>query len=101
MLVSYPPPPSPPPDLSVLDWSKQEQLAIALGNAVYVLDTDKGGITNLCNLDSGPSYISSVQWNRSGKYLAVGTSDAEIQVNRVCNLQLCTHTNSFVPTLYT
>lgn len=66
--------------LSVLDWSKQEQLAIALGNAVYVLDTDKGGITNLCNLDSGPSYISSVQWNRSGKYLAVGTSDAEIQL---------------------
>ena len=55
-------------------------LAIALGGVVYVLDTESGGSSSLCNTGSETTYISSVQWNKSGKYLAVGTSDAEVQV---------------------
>ena len=67
-------------DLNVLDWGKGDQLAVALGGSVYLLDTKKGGISNLCELHPNSLYVSSLQWNRTGKYLAIGTSDAEVQV---------------------
>jgi cell division cycle protein 20 (cofactor of APC complex) len=69
-----------PTDLNVLDWGRGDQLAVALGGSVYLLDTKKGGINNLCELQPNSLYVSSLQWNRTGKYLAVGTSDAEVQV---------------------
>ena len=67
-------------------------LAIALGGVVYLLDTESGGSSSLCSTGSENTYISSVQWNKSGKYLAVGTSDAEVQV---CILLI------YLPTPYT
>ena len=67
-------------DLNVLDWSRSGHLAVALGGAVYVLDTEKGGINHLCDMDSDQLCVSSLQWNTNGKYLAIGCSDAEIQV---------------------
>lgn len=67
-------------DLNVLDWSRTGHLAIALSGAVYVLDTDSGGINHLCSTETDSLYVSSLQWNKTGKYLAVGTSDAEVQV---------------------
>ena len=70
-------------DLNVLDWGRGEQLAIALGRSVYLLDTKKGGITNLCELQPNSLYVTSLRWNRNGKYLAIGTSDAEVQVSMV------------------
>ena len=48
---------------------------------MYVLDTESGGSSSLCSTESENTYISSVQWNKSGKYLAVGTSSAEVQVH--------------------
>jgi cell division cycle protein 20 (cofactor of APC complex) len=66
--------------LNVLDWSREGKLAIALGGVVYVLDTESGGSSSLCSTGSENTYISSVQWNKSGKYLAVGTSNAEVQL---------------------
>ena len=67
-------------DLNVLDWSTGGKLAIALGGMVYVLDTESGDTCSLCNTGSENIYISSIQWNKSGKYLAVGTSNGEVQV---------------------
>ena len=68
-------------DLNVLDWSEQGHLAIALSGAVYVMDTNKGGgVKHLCSMESDSQYVSSVQWSKTGKYLAVGTSNKEVQV---------------------
>lgn len=53
-------------------------VSIALGSAVYVFSANKGDVHQLCDL--GSHYVTSVQWNISGKYLAVGTSDAQVQV---------------------
>ena len=69
----------------MLDWSKRGQLAVALAGSVYLLNTQGGGINQLCNMETDSIYVSSLQWNKSGKYLAVGTSDAEVQV---CELSL-------------
>jgi len=64
----------------VLDWNRTGHLAIALSGAVYVLDTDSGGINHLCSTETDSLYVSSLQWSKTGKYLAVGTSDAEVQL---------------------
>ena len=56
-------------------------VSIALGSAVYIFSTSQGGdVHQLCDL--GSKYITSVQWNKSGKYLAVGTSNAQVQVRK-------------------
>lgn len=62
-------------------------VSIALGSSVYVFNASKGEVQQLCDLDS--LYVTSVQWNRSGKYLAVGTSDAEIQVSSGVMVWVC------------
>ena len=67
-------------DLNILDWGKKNQLAIALAGSVYVLNTDTGSISNLCTTEAESTYVSSLQWNKLGKYLAIGTSDSEVQV---------------------
>ena len=67
-------------DLNLLDWSKQDVICIALESSVYVFNASKGDVQQLCDLES--SYVTSLQWNLSGKYLAVGTNDADVQVNR-------------------
>jgi WD40 repeat protein len=55
-------------------------VSIALGSTVYVFSPSKGGdVHQLCDL--GSNYVTSVQWNKSGKYLAVGTSEAQVQVS--------------------
>lgn len=66
-------------DLNLLSWSKQDMVSIALGPAVYVFSGSKGDVHQLCDL--GSRYVTSVQWSRSGKYLAVGTSDAQVQAS--------------------
>ncbi len=100
MVCALPTPPSPPPlvmvcalpthpsygvciasptaDLNVLDWSSTGVLAVALRDTVYLLNKASGAIDQL----SVPSseYVSSLAWNKTGKYLALGTSNAEIQV---------------------
>ena len=75
-------------DLNVLDWGEQGHLAIALSDAVYVMDTNKGGVKHLCSMESDSQYISSVLWSKTGKYLAVGTSNAEVQVRKCFSIVL-------------
>ena len=82
-------------DLNVLDWGEQGHLAIALSDAVYVMDTNKGGVKHLCSMESGSQYISSVLWSKTGKYLAVGTSNAEVQVRKCLNIS-CMSTSAAV-----
>lgn len=76
-----------------MDWSKRSVLAIALGGVVYLLDTESGGSNSLCNTGSENTYISSLQWNKSGKYLAIGTSDAEVQVSSMYMAHVFSSTN--------
>ena len=51
---------------------------------MYVMDTNKGGggVKHLCSMGSDSQYVSSLQWSKTGKYLAVGTSDKEVQVSK-------------------
>lgn len=66
-----------------MDWSKRGVLAIALGSVVYLLNADTSDSSSLCSTGSENTYISSLQWNKTGQYLAIGTSNADVQVVRL------------------
>lgn len=70
-------------DLNVLDWSSNGYLAVALGGTVYVLHTDSGDISQLYEDPTESGYVSSLAWNKSGSFLAVGLSSTDVQVRTV------------------
>ena len=70
-------------DLNVLDWSRSNQLAIALGATVYLWNSETGSAVELLELgdeDDG-SCVCSLSFAEKGKYLAVGTHNGDIQVS--------------------
>ena len=77
-------------DLNLLDWSRSNVLAIALGNTIYLWNAESGSVQQLCELPDMDSYISSLAWGRAGDYLAFGTSSNEVyvwDVNRMKRLR--------------
>jgi len=66
--------------LNTIDWGRNNRLAIGLGGSVFLWDATDGSVQQLLELSSETDYISSVSWAGNGKYLAIGTSDAAIQV---------------------
>lgn len=69
-----------PPDLNVLDWGKNNILAIGLGSSVFLWNAKDGAVQHLADISSENDYVTSVSWAGNGKYLAVGSSDSAIQV---------------------
>ncbi|XP_073984224.1 cell division cycle 20 protein fzy [Rhodnius prolixus] len=65
--------------LNLVDWSKNNMLAVALGSNVYLWNATSGNISHLLELQS-PDYICSLNWITDGDTLAVGTSLGAIQV---------------------
>lgn len=63
-------------------------LAVALDNSVYLWSASSGDILQLLQMEQPGDYVSSVSWIKEGNYLAVGTSNAEVQVRLVPVLQL-------------
>lgn len=78
-------------DLNLVDWSSGNVLAVALDNSVYLWNAGSGDILQLLQMEQPGDYISSVAWIKEGNYLAVGTSNAEVQVSLVPLWWLCGH----------
>ena len=68
-------------DLNLLDWGNSSLLAVALSQSVYIWDSKTGKIVHLCQLESANDYVSSLKWEKSNGYLAVGTSDSHVEVS--------------------
>jgi cell division cycle protein 20 (cofactor of APC complex) len=64
----------------VLDWGKNNVLAIGLGSSVFLWNASDGSVSHLTDLASEEDYVSSLSWAGNGKYLAVGSTDAAIQL---------------------
>lgn len=67
-------------DLSLIDWSSQNMLAVALGSSVYLWNASKGEITLLQQSEIGGDYVSCVNWTADGNHLAVGLSSGCVEV---------------------
>lgn len=66
--------------LNLIDWSKQNLIAVALGDTVYLWNAESGDITELCHTENPGDYVSSVSWAFDGAHLAVGTRDSAVQI---------------------
>ncbi|XP_028820211.1 cell division cycle protein 20 homolog [Denticeps clupeoides] len=66
--------------LDLMDWGKQNLLAVALDHTVYVWDASKGDILQLMKMEQEEDYISSVSWSKDGNFLAIGSSDCTVQL---------------------
>ncbi|EQC25548.1 cell division cycle 20, cofactor-APC complex [Saprolegnia diclina VS20] len=73
--------------LNLLSWGKNNVLAVALGASLYLWNAATGAIDELMALD-GDEYISSVSWIQEGSTLAVGSSDATVQLWDTTNAKL-------------
>lgn len=66
--------------LNLLDWNRNNILAVALNKTVYLWNASTGGITKLHELQTPDSYVSSLKWSAHGDCLAIGTSFADVQL---------------------
>ncbi|XP_041354495.1 cell division cycle protein 20 homolog [Gigantopelta aegis] len=64
--------------LNLLDWSAHNQLAVALGSAVYLWNAQTESIAQLLDLNDQP--VTSVAWVKEGSILAVGAQDGSVQI---------------------
>lgn len=62
---------------------------MALDNSVYLWNHASGEIIQLLQMEHPDDYVSSVSWIKEGNYLAVGTSNAEVQVSAGVKLECC------------
>ena len=66
------------------------QVAVALNNAVYLWSAATGETELLMQCSGSDDYVTSVKWASDGNHVAVGTSDADVQLwdaNRVKQVQ--------------
>lgn len=78
--------------LNLLSWGSNNILAVALGQCVYLWNAETGDIEELMALEND-DYVCSVSWTEtsSASYLAIGTSDAKVQLwDVVANKQIRT-----------
>jgi len=66
--------------LNLLDWNQDNILAVALGQTVYLWNATNGNIQELMQASGTDNYITSISWIQRGKFIAVGTNAAEVQL---------------------
>lgn len=69
--------------INLLSWSKDNILAVALGQCVYLWNANTGDIQHLVTLSGADDYVTSVSWasiSSHTKYIAVGTNSSTIQL---------------------
>ncbi|KAK9320463.1 WD40-repeat-containing domain protein [Lipomyces orientalis] len=65
--------------LNLLDWSRNNQVAIGLDRDLYVWNAESGNVSNLLRTNSD-TYIAGIKWSGDGAYIAVGLSDGDVQI---------------------
>ena len=69
--------------LNLISWGKDNILAVALGQCVYLWNATTGDIQHLLTLSGEEDFVTSVRWaDLPGhtNYLAVGTNDGPVQL---------------------
>ena len=69
--------------LNLISWGRDNILAVALGQCVYLWNAASGEINHLLTLPGSDDYVTSVQWcdlERNSNYIAVGTNHGPVQV---------------------
>lgn len=64
--------------LNLIDWSATNQLAVGLGNCIYLWNAETSKVTKLCELQNDT--VTSVSWSADSQVLAVGCCKGEVQL---------------------
>lgn len=65
--------------LNLVDWGQSNSLAVGLGKAVYMWNSQSGRVVKLCELP-GDDSVTSVNWIQRGSHLAIGTHKGTVQI---------------------
>lgn len=74
--------------LNLLSWSSRNQLAVALGQRLYVWDPVTSNIELLMECSTEETYVSSVSFCSDGAYIAVGTNENLVHIYDTEKLRL-------------
>jgi len=69
--------------LNLISWGKNNLLAVALGQCVYLWNASTGDIQQLLSLTGEEDFVTSVRWADipgHSNYLAVGTNEGPVQL---------------------
>ena len=66
--------------LNLLDWSSNNDIAVALGNSVHLWCMNQTSESILFTYDSPDKYVSSLIFSKDSTSLAVGTSEGKIEL---------------------
>lgn len=66
--------------LNLMDWSSSNLLVVCLKGQVYTWNASSGEVDQLVELPSPAEYVCSASWCADGTYLALGTSDSQVQL---------------------
>jgi len=67
--------------LNLMDWSRSNILAIGLEQDVYLWNATTSNIEHIPALTEDPNqYVTSVNFTADGQFLAIGTSDCQVQI---------------------
>ncbi|KAJ3438226.1 cell division cycle 20 cdc20 fizzy -related [Anaeramoeba flamelloides] len=66
--------------LNLLDWSKDNLLAVALSNSVYLWNAETSEIALLFENEQEHNIVTSLSWIQEGSVLAVGLNDSVVQL---------------------
>ncbi|XP_077237258.1 cell division cycle 20.2, cofactor of APC complex-like [Tasmannia lanceolata] len=66
--------------LNLMDWGKNNILAIALGYTLYLWNAGSGETHKFMETDGDENYLTSVAWSGDGKTLAIGSADSRLQL---------------------
>ncbi len=65
--------------INVLDWSKDNLIAVGLTNSVYVWDYKSKKIIKLVEIEDD-HYVSSIKWDQFSNKIAVGNSEGKLEI---------------------
>ncbi|XP_044493642.1 cell division cycle 20.3, cofactor of APC complex-like [Mangifera indica] len=66
--------------LNIMDWGKNNVLAIALGQVLYLWKSENGDVRRLSESHDEDNYPTSVIWSQDARNLAVGYMNSELQI---------------------
>jgi len=64
---------------NIMDWGKNNILAVALGSKMYLWNSDNSNVTKLFNA-TGNDFPTSVSWSEDTKYLSVGFKSSKLEL---------------------
>ncbi|KAF8412837.1 hypothetical protein HHK36_000809 [Tetracentron sinense] len=66
--------------LNLMDWGKNNILAVALGSELYLWNAENSDTQKLVRVDGEDNYPSSVAWSEDAKTVAVGHTCSKLQL---------------------